>query len=144
MKIIYYIILFFMGLSTAHAGLCSPKTPSTGGPCEYSQYKGHATIISITKIGEATRDTAHEKYEVEFSFTPDQYFQGIVARTEVKKYVLLLDNSSYPGPKFLEKYEIKEEKIFECFMKVITKGTCTPIIFEFPMIRLDDYFEDIK
>ena len=143
MKLTYYIILFFMGFSTAYADVCSPRSPSTGGPCEYARYKGKATIISIAKIAKTNRDP-YEKYEVSFSFTPDLELQDNVARTEGKKYVLLLNNSSYPGPRFLEKYEIKVDKVFDCFMKVITKGTCTPIIFEFPTIQLDDYFEDIK
>jgi len=53
----------------------------------------------------------------------------------------MLKNSGYPGPKFLEKYGIEAGKSFECHLKVIVKGTCTPILFEFPTIDLRDYFE---
>ncbi len=49
---------------------------------------------------------------------------------------------SYPGPQFLEKYGIGVGKVFDCYLKVIIKGTCTPMLFEFPSIRLDDYFEN--
>jgi len=54
----------------------------------------------------------------------------------------LLSNLSYPGKAFLEKYDIAVSRDFDCYLKVIIKGTCTPILFEFPSIMLDDYFED--
>ena len=112
-----------------------------GGPCEYKQYNGRANIISITVKSEAHNDS-HETYRVKFAFTSDQEIQENFAQTEGKEFVLLLNNSNYPGPKFLEKYDIQVGKIFDCHMKVITKGTCTPVVFEFPTIRLDDYFEN--
>ncbi|MDH5767867.1 MAG: hypothetical protein OEZ31_02750 [Nitrospirota bacterium] len=107
-----------------------------GGPCEYTQYKGHAKIVSITKINE------HERYEVKFLFVPDQEIKESYAQTEGKEFLLMLRNFSYPGPQFLEKYGIGVGKVFDCYLKVIIKGTCTPMLFEFPSIRLDDYFEN--
>lgn len=112
-----------------------------GGQCQYKQYEGHAKVISITKKSESD-SYLKERYEVKFSFTPDQKIKETYAQTEGKEFLLLLSNSSYSGPKFLEKYGIEIASILKCNMKVIIKGTCTPIIFEFPSIRLDDYFED--
>jgi len=112
-----------------------------GGQCQYKQYEGHAKITSITKRS-GSDSYLKERYEVKFSFTPDQKIKETYAQTEGKDFLLLLSNSSYPGPKFLEKYGIEIASILKCNMKGIIKGTCTPIIFEFPSIRLDDYFED--
>ncbi len=135
-KTIQLLTLFFL---TA----CSIRTPtavSEGGPCEYKKYKGSAKIVSITQKS-ALPNCSHDIFEVKFTFSPDQEVTETFARTEGKEFVLLLNNSEYPGPKFLKKYDIQVDKVFECHMKVITKGTCTPVIFEFPTIKLDDYFE---
>jgi hypothetical protein len=112
-----------------------------GGQCEYKVYEGRAKIISITKKSEPD-SYPYERDEVKFLFTPDQEIKEAYAQTEGKEFLLLLSNSSYPGPKFLEKYGIKIGKVFACYLKVIIKGTCTPVLFEFPYIRLDDYFEN--
>jgi hypothetical protein len=138
MKMIELLIVFFICVSSAYA-LC--ESSLMGGPCEYKQYNGRANIISITVKSEAHNDS-HETYRVKFAFTSDQEIQENFAQTEGKEFVLLLNNSNYPGPKFLEKYDIQVGKVFDCYMKVITKGTCAPVVFEFPTIRLDDYFEN--
>ena len=117
------------------------KQPSAGGECEYKQYEGRAKIVSIEQKNKPP-DHPHDIFEVKFSFSTDQVIEERFAQTEGRKFELLLDNSDYPGPKFLEKYGVKVGKVFECYMKVITKGTCTPILFEFPTIKLDDYFEN--
>jgi len=130
-------------LSVFLLATCSARTPqmiSDGGQCEYKKYKGRAKIISITKKTKPPR-YSHEVFEVKFTFDSDQEITENFARTEGKEFVLLLNNSEYPGPKFLKKYNIRVGEVLECHMKVITKGTCTPIIFEFPTIKLDDYFE---
>lgn len=105
----------------------SGSRPPVGGQCEYKQYRGKAEIISITK-----RADAAEGYEIRFSFHTEEPIQEEFARVEGKEYLLLLNNSSYPGADFVGKYGIEVGKRFDCYMKVITKGTCTPILFEFP------------
>ncbi|MHC1632007.1 MAG: ABC transporter substrate-binding protein [Methanotrichaceae archaeon] len=58
-----------------------------------------------------------------------------------REYLLQLCNSWYPGPRFLEKYNITEGAIFGCTLSLITKGTCSPIVFKFDEIDNCDYFE---
>lgn len=111
-----------------------------GGRCEYKKYKGQAKISSLTKKIEP--DNLYEKYEVKFIFIPEEKINEPYAEVEGREFLLLLSNSSYPGPKFLEKYGIEVDRVFDCYLKVITKGTCTPTIFEFPTIKLDDYLEN--
>lgn len=137
LKMIELLIVFFICAFSAHAA----DVPLAGGECEYKQYKGWAKIVSITPKGKP-HNYSHEIYEVRFSFTSNQEVKEKHGRTNGKKFVLLLNNSKYPGPKFLESYDIQVGNIFECYMKVIVKGTCTPVIFEFPTIRLDDYFKN--
>ena len=115
-----------------------------GGPCDYEAYKGQATIISIHRkeLPDNYGGPAYEKYEVKFTFHPNEAIQERHGRIEGGEPLLLLQNSWYPGPRFLQKYGIAEGKRFDCYLKVITRGTCTPIIFDFPTIDLADYFEN--
>jgi len=116
--------------------------PIAGGRCEYKEYPGYAKITSITKIN--IPGEPNERYEVKFMFYPYQEVEEGHAQVEGKEFLLLLTNSSYPGPKFLKKYGIKVGKVFDCYLKVIVRGTCTPILFEFPSIRLDDYCDGLS
>ena len=121
-----------------------PEPRISGGPCVYEEYKGQATILSIRKK-EMPKGygggPSHDGYEVWFSFFPFGEIKEPHGKIEGKKFLMLLRNSWYPGPEFLEKYRIEEGKVFDCQLKVITKGTCTPIVFDFPDIDLSDYFE---
>ena len=119
------------------------KRHIVGGPCEYREYMGQAKIVSVKKreVKERVDTPQKDIYEVKFSFHTDQVIQEPYVRVEGKEYLLLLKDSSYPGARFLGKYGIEVGKAFPCCMKVITKGTCTPIIFDFPTVDLSDSFE---
>ena len=114
-----------------------------GGPCEYKIYKGSARFISILKkeMPRGYGGLSHNSYEVKFSFSTEEEIKEAHGKVEGKEFLLTLANSWYPGPKFLWKYGIETDKSFDCYLKVIIKGTCTPILFDFPAINLSDYFE---
>lgn len=120
-----------------------PEKQMVGGPCQYKAYLGRAAILSVQKHeGQAQAGApSADAYEVKFSFTPDEEIKEGWVQLEGKEHLLLLTNSSFPGPRFLNKYGIEPGKRFECNMKVITKGTCTPVLFEFPTIDLRDICE---
>ena len=107
------------------------------------RYEGIARIVSVQKkeMPKGYRGPSHESYEVKFSFSAEEKIKEPHGRVEVKEHTLKLTNSWYPGPKFLRKYGIEVDRSFDCYLKVITKGTCTPILFDFPAINLSDYFE---
>jgi len=126
----------FIDVSPAFAQEGAQEKFVVGGSCQYKKYKGRAEIISITKKG------VPDSYEVKFSFHSDQEIKETFAQTKGREFPLMLSNFSHPGPKFLEKYGIEVGRVFDCYLNVITKGTCTPIIFEFPSINLDDYIEN--
>jgi len=112
-----------------------------GGQCEYKKYEGGAQITSITRIVGSVADP-NERDQVKFKFIPYGRVEETFAQIEGREFSLTLINSSYPGRRFLEKYGIEVGKVFDCYLKVITKGTCTPIFFEFPSIKLDDFSEN--
>ena len=114
-----------------------------GGQCDYRQYKGTATIVSVQRreLPDHYRGPTYEQYEVKFSFQPDETIRERHGQVEGKEFLLLLRNSMYPGLKFLKKYGVEDGSTFDCYIKVITRGTCTPVLFEFPAIDLDDCFD---
>ena len=133
---ILILLFFFSGVSCMATDEPTRK-PIVGGQCEYKKYRGQAIIISVCK-----RELPNEVYDVKFCFHTDEIIAEVYGQIKGKEYLLLLDNSSYPGAKFLKKYGIEKGKYFDCYLKVITKGTCTPVLFDFPTIDLSDYSEN--
>ncbi len=139
-----FVIVHCSGAMRNMDSAAESRTPRVvGGPCTYKEYKGKATIVSVSKkeTPENHDRQSYQAYEVKFVFFPKESITEAHGRIEGRQYTMMLKNSSYPGPKFLEKYGIETGRSFECFLKVITKGTCTPLIFEFPTVDLGDYFE---
>jgi hypothetical protein len=87
----------------------------------------------------AEQQQGREKFEVKFIFLPEEEIKESFARVEGREFLLLLANSTYPEGIFLERYQIRTGKILDCILKVIRKGTCTPMLFDFPGINLSDY-----
>jgi len=121
-----------------------------GGTCTYDDYPGACEIVSILKTEESAHQAdvgggpGYEGYEVLFVFRPDEPMNLTENWDELvfgREHLLQLCNSWYPGPKFLEKYNITEGAVFDCTLKLIAGGTCSPIIFEFDEIDRCDYFE---
>lgn len=110
---------------------------TVGGECQYKQYPGRAEIISITPIGRPAGYSS-DRYEVRFRFTSDRKIEEPFAQTEGKEFLLLLNHNYYPGLFFLEKYDIKKGKVLDCTLSVIVRGTCTPVLFDFPFITSED------
>lgn len=120
------LVLFF---SCDLAAVSSART-KVGGTCIYKQYSGEAEIISV-----APRKGASAEYEVRFSFHTNETIQEEFALDEGKQWLIVQNDFSYPHENFLTQYDITTGKRLPCYMKVITKGTCTPVLFDFPTIR---------
>ena len=107
---ILILLFFFSGVSCMATDEPARKTVF-GGQCEYRKYRGRASIISVLK-----KEPPNESYEVRFCFHTDEIIAEAYGQVEGKEYLLLLDNSSYPGLKFLKKYGIKKGKYFDCYL----------------------------
>ena len=122
--------LIFLVLSSAYAsGPISSSKQRVGGSCVYKQYKGDAEIVSVIP-----RTGFPAEYEIKFSFHPHETIQEEFAQVEGNQWLIVQKDSSYPKDDFLTQYYIKAGKRLQCYMKVITKGTCTPVLFDFPTI----------
>jgi hypothetical protein len=114
-----------------------------GGPCEYNRYQGACRITSVRQMGsdQNYRELPYHGYQVRFSFQTEHKIEPYYGSLLEKEHTLKLTNSWPPGPRFLQKYAIKEGAVFDCYLNVMVHGTCTPIHFDFPAINLSDYFE---
>ena len=108
--------------------------PLVGGTCEYENYKGSARISSITKLGQGG-EPSEDWYEVKFFFLRKEKIEKSFARVEGRELILQIGNRSSFGRRFLEKNCIRVGETIDCILKVITRGACTPVLFEFPSIK---------
>ncbi|MBI5585116.1 MAG: hypothetical protein HY892_14985 [Deltaproteobacteria bacterium] len=118
-------------------GETAAGSPVLGGPCAYQRYPGRARILSITPV--TPPGETGTVFEVRYSFHPEEKNRETFAQTEGRTFLLTLKNGTYPSQKFLDKYRIEKGRVFDCSLQVITKGTCTPTLFEFTGIDLGDY-----
>ena len=135
------VFLLSMTSVSCGAGERSPSNRIVGGPCEYREYTGKATVVSVRPRELRDRDPRpnYEQYEVRFIFHPDEAIRERHGQVEGREFLLVQRNSRYPGPAFLRKYGIEEGTVLDGSVKVITKGTCTPVLFDFPLINLDGH-----
>ncbi len=127
--------LFFalVGKPPLQAEEIKREEPRAGGPCEYHCYKGRAEITSVQRIG-GPRNPAGENYEVRFKFVPNENVKESFARVEGREFILEINYSSSLSREFIERHGIRPGSFFDGSLQVIVKGTCTPILFEFPSL----------
>lgn len=113
---------------TALASSAAP--PRIGGPCAYKPYPGEAEIVSVKSNPDGLGT-----FEIKFLFHPHDVIEGKFAGVKDRRGSLRFSDSSYPHEDFVRRYGIQTGKRFPCIMNVITKGTCTPILFDFPTLN---------
>ena len=126
------VAVFSAILSVNCESASSSSKQFVGGPCTYKQYKGNAKIVSVNP-----KPDNPATFEIKFSFRTKKAIQEEYAQTEGRQWTLVMNDFSNPREDFVKKYDIKPGKSFPCYMKVITKGTCTPVMFDFPTINRD-------
>jgi hypothetical protein len=100
--------------------------PLVGGPCEYRSYPGQAEIVSVAP-------TADGRFDVKFRFIPDGTVEEPLGKSALgRTFSLLPDREMPPDRAFIERFDIRPGKRLGCTLQVITRGTCTPILFDFP------------
>ena len=132
-SVLWIIPLFMMVLSA-----CAQPDHKTnrwvGGPCQYKNYPGQATILSITSSKANTYDQI-KRFDVKFSFAPQEKISESFARAEGKTYNLYGNNWQYPDQEFLRVNNIGVGKILDGSLRAIISGTCTPVLFDFPVLK---------
>jgi hypothetical protein len=114
------------------------RGPLVGGPCEYRSYPGQAEIVSLAPI-EGPAASVGARYDVKFRFIPDGPVDEPLGRAALERtFSLLPDRDMPPDRAFMDKFDVRPGKRLGCTLKVITQGTCTPILFDFPSLIPSD------
>ena len=134
-----FIFALFVGISVvpAFSEQNGKERQLIGGPCEYKLYKGSARIISIKKTGEGG-NPSHDRYEVKFIFSPEGKITESFAQVDDKEFLLQLDSMRDFRALTLKQNGIRIGALLDCMMKVITRGTCTPVLFGFPSLKVEE------
>jgi len=124
--VLMFIVMLLVGGDT-------PESPSSkahaGGPSTYKQYHGEAQIDSITPLQETP-----DAYDIKFTFHPREAVREAFANPENRQWSLFRNDFSFPKEDFLKKHDIQIGKRLPCIMNVITRGSSTPVLFDFPTI----------
>jgi hypothetical protein len=108
------------------------EAPRAGGPCEYHRYEGRAEITSLQKTVDPYKK-AKECWEAKFRFIPDQEVKESFAQVAGKEFLLEISQSSYLSPEFIKLHDVQIGRTLHGYLLAITRGTCTPVLFEFPV-----------
>jgi hypothetical protein len=108
------------------------EAPRAGGPCEYHRYEGRAEITSLKKTADPY-NKGKEGWEAKFRFIPNQEIKESFARVADREFLLEINQSSFLGQEFIEQYGVQIGRTFHGYLLAITRGTCTPVLFEFPV-----------
>jgi len=104
------------------------RGPLVGGPCEERSYPGQAESLSVVPSS-----AAGGRFDVRFRFVPDGQVEEPLGKTALERTFLLLpDRETPPDRAYIEQFDVRPGRRLACTLKVITRGTCTPILFDFP------------
>lgn len=124
---IIFIVAALPGIGCSMTGSEIARGPLVGGPCEYRSYPGQAEIVSVAPSAAETG-----RFDVKFRFIPDEAVEEPLGKTALERtFPLLPDREMPPDRAAIERFDIRPGKRLACTLKVITRGTCTPILFDF-------------
>ena len=134
-----YLLLLIIPILFAMIEKPSPRAedekeeaPRAGGPCEYHRYEGRAEIISLQKTVDPYKK-GKEYWEAKFRFIPNQEIKESFAQVADREFLLEISQSSFISQEFIERHGVQIGRIFNGYLLAITRGTCTPVLFEFPV-----------
>ncbi len=130
-----YIIILLIYAGSA----CNNKKDIVGGRCEYKEIKGTAAITSIVKADSGDNNS---QVTVFFDFVPDDpdavnnyRFHNVPDKDQE----LRVGGGVNPAKSYMDLKGITAGSSYKCKRMEITKGTCTPVIFDFYEIDFSDY-----
>ena len=110
-----------------------------GGECEYKSIPGKAVIFSITDAHDTSFNCPNEPKAIKFHFTPDNLEDidnYLYPNWKDSNKLITIHSGMNPSNNWVIRNGIDINDKFTCFRKEILKGTCTPVIFDFPDLDL--------
>jgi hypothetical protein len=131
---IFFIVAGLPGIGCSMTNSETARGPLVGGPCEYKSYPGQAEIVSVAPWAPPAA-AAGERFDVKFRFIPEGPVEEPLGKAALQRtFSLFPDREMPPDRAFIERFDIRPGKRLGCTLKVITRGTCTPILFDFPSL----------
>ena len=125
---ILFLVAALPGIGSSMTGSEIARGPLVGGPCEYRSYPGQAEILSVVPS-----TAAGGRFDVKFRFLPDGAVEEPLGKAALERsFSLLPDGETPPDRATVEQFDVRPGRRLSCTLKVITRGTCTPILFDFP------------
>ena len=125
---IVLLVAALPGIGCSKTGSEIAREPLVGGPCEYRSYPGQAEIVSVTPS-----TAASGRFDVRFRFIPDGVVEEPLGKSALERtFPLLPDREMPPDRAYVEQLDIRPGTRVGCTLRVITRGTCTPVLFDFP------------
>ena len=132
--LLLFLILFLFAMiekPSSHAEDPKQEAPRAGGPCEYHRYEGLAEVTSLRQTVDPYSQ-GKESWEVKFRFIPNQEIKESFAQVAGREFLLEIGQSPYLSREFIERQGVQIGRTFNGYLLAITRGTCTPVLFEFP------------
>lgn len=121
---IVLLVAALPGIGCSKTGSEIAREPLVGGPCEYRSYPGQAEIVSTTPSGMKRNLTSNR---------PLAAVEGVTEKSALERtFPLLPDREMPPDRAYVEQLDIRPGTRVGCTLRVITRGTCTPVLFDFP------------
>ena len=112
--------------------------PIFGGPCEYTDTPGVATIVSVESAGPHALNCSNDPVEVIFDYQPDDPKSGESAVTGL---LLTISEGVNPSRAWVESEGLTVGSKHACTRRDIASGTCSPLLFDFTEV---DYAAGIE
>lgn len=100
--------------------------PLFGGPCDYVDTPGVATIVSVSAADPGDLNCSNDPVVVNFDFLPDDPAQAGLAALGVR---LRISEGVNPPRAWTEAEGLVTGSLHPCVRRDISSGTCTPLLF---------------
>ncbi|MEW5735680.1 MAG: hypothetical protein AB1921_12550 [Thermodesulfobacteriota bacterium] len=116
---------------------CAQRSVYVGGPCEYADVAGKAVITAVGAPDPDEANCADKPRVVLFDFTPDDKR----ARNRFPNWGetgqrLTVAGGKNPPLEWLKANGVRLGAELICIRREILKGTCTPVIYDFPALDM--------
>ncbi|MGD8451689.1 MAG: hypothetical protein PVJ57_07705 [Phycisphaerae bacterium] len=108
-------------------GVCGDIQYFDGGPCEYADTPGVATVVSVSPADPGDPNCWNDPVEVVFDYVPDD---PELAHLAVSGIRLTISEGVNPPATWVEDEGLTAGSPHPCLRRDITSGACTPLLFE--------------
>jgi len=116
-----------------------PAGRLAGGPCEYVDVVGKCTISKIEAAAPGDFQCEGGSQKVSFQFSPDDASAKLeYGGPDPKSGTLTAGGGQHPSAAWLEANSVQEGASFSCTRRHIQHGTCSPVVWEFAALKLDE------